>query len=160
VLIILDNCEHVIDASARLAETLVRTCPKVWALATSREPLGVVGERIYRLPPLGVPAISDSTDSEDQLFVPNRLVENATCSSWLGDLETAAQLHGTTNALDEAHGTSLNPSDERSQAEDIERLRAAMGDDEFEYWYALGRAMSMSQAIDLALRVGAGDEQI
>lgn len=58
--VVLDNCEHVIDATAKLAETLVHQCPKIWVLATSREPLAVVGERVYRLPPLGLPPSSDA----------------------------------------------------------------------------------------------------
>jgi predicted ATPase/class 3 adenylate cyclase len=51
--VVLDNCEHVVDACAGLAETLLLRCPKVWLLATSREPLAVAGERVYRLPPMG-----------------------------------------------------------------------------------------------------------
>jgi non-specific serine/threonine protein kinase len=53
-LIILDNCEHLIEACARLAEQLVRSCPNLVVLATSREPLSIPGERNWRLPPLPV----------------------------------------------------------------------------------------------------------
>jgi predicted ATPase/DNA-binding XRE family transcriptional regulator len=55
-LLILDNCEQVIDAAAQLAETLLAGCPRVRILATSREPLRVAGEHAYRLPPLAVPS--------------------------------------------------------------------------------------------------------
>jgi predicted ATPase len=55
VLLILDNCEHVIAAAARLADTLLRTCPGVVLLATSREPLSVAGEHTYPVPLLDVP---------------------------------------------------------------------------------------------------------
>ena len=58
LLLLLDNCEHVIDAAAELAETLVRHCPRVTILATSREPLRIEGEHVYRVPPLDVPASS------------------------------------------------------------------------------------------------------
>ena len=54
-LLILDNCEHLIDASARLADALTRSCPEVRILATSRELLGVAGETPWRVPPLAVP---------------------------------------------------------------------------------------------------------
>jgi non-specific serine/threonine protein kinase len=54
-LLVLDNCEHVIDAAARLAETIVRTCPHACVLATSREVLRIEGEHVYRVPPLDVP---------------------------------------------------------------------------------------------------------
>ncbi|MDF3311222.1 protein kinase [Rhodococcus sp. T2V] len=55
VLLILDNCEHVVDAAAELADTLLRVCPGLRILATSREPLGIGGEAVLRVPPLGVP---------------------------------------------------------------------------------------------------------
>ncbi|MEU9102583.1 BTAD domain-containing putative transcriptional regulator [Streptomyces sp. NPDC048361] len=51
-LLVLDNCEHVIDAAARLAETLLTRCPRLRILATSREPLGVPGEAVRPVEPL------------------------------------------------------------------------------------------------------------
>jgi predicted ATPase/DNA-binding SARP family transcriptional activator/DNA-binding CsgD family transcriptional regulator len=54
-LFILDNCEHLIDAAARLTDTLLDTCPRVRVLATSREPLGVSGELSWLVPSLSVP---------------------------------------------------------------------------------------------------------
>jgi predicted ATPase/class 3 adenylate cyclase len=56
ILIVLDNCEHLIGGCAMTADVLVRRCPKLHLLATSREPLGVAGERIYRVPSLSLPA--------------------------------------------------------------------------------------------------------
>ena len=55
MLLVLDNCEHVVDASAELVELLLRRCPGVRILATSREPLGLGGEAVLALPPLAVP---------------------------------------------------------------------------------------------------------
>lgn len=52
MLLVLDNCEHVVDAAARLAETLLAHCPGVTVLATSREPLGVPGEAVRPVEPL------------------------------------------------------------------------------------------------------------
>ncbi|MFD1814956.1 ATP-binding protein [Rhodococcus gannanensis] len=54
-LVVLDNCEHLIDAAARLAESLLRVCPDLRILATSREPLAIGGESILRVPSLTVP---------------------------------------------------------------------------------------------------------
>ncbi|OIJ62542.1 ATP-binding protein, partial [Streptomyces mangrovisoli] len=51
-LLILDNCEHVVDAAAALAETLLTRCPALTVLATSREPLGVPGEQLRPVEPL------------------------------------------------------------------------------------------------------------
>ena len=55
VLIVLDNCEHLIGGCAKTAEAIVRRCPRVHLLATSREPLGIGGETIYRVPSLSLP---------------------------------------------------------------------------------------------------------
>ncbi|MFH0175451.1 ATP-binding protein [Streptomyces cacaoi] len=52
MLIVLDNCEHVVEAAARLVEELLARCPEVTVLATSREPLGVPGEVLRPLDPL------------------------------------------------------------------------------------------------------------
>ncbi len=56
LLLVLDNCEHVIDTVANLAERLVHLCPHTTILATSREVLRIDGEYVYRVPPLEVPA--------------------------------------------------------------------------------------------------------
>jgi predicted ATPase len=55
ILLILDNCEHLIAACAELADALLRACPGVRILATSRERLNVAGETTYRLPSLSLP---------------------------------------------------------------------------------------------------------
>jgi non-specific serine/threonine protein kinase len=55
MLLVLDNCEHLIDASAMLVQRLLSSCPGVKVLATSREPLGVPGEQVWRLRPLSLP---------------------------------------------------------------------------------------------------------
>jgi serine/threonine-protein kinase PknK len=55
LLLVLDNCEQVVDAAAKLAETLLRACPDLRILATSREALGVGGESVVRLSPLAFP---------------------------------------------------------------------------------------------------------
>lgn len=59
LLLILDNCEHLIQACASLAWTLLRACPHLCLLATSRQALDVEGETIYRLPPLSLPGSGD-----------------------------------------------------------------------------------------------------
>jgi predicted ATPase/DNA-binding winged helix-turn-helix (wHTH) protein len=56
LLLILDNCEHVVDAAAGMAAALLRANPAASILATSREPLRVDAEHVYRVPPLEVPA--------------------------------------------------------------------------------------------------------
>jgi predicted ATPase/DNA-binding SARP family transcriptional activator len=56
-LLVLDNCEHLIGAVAEFAEGLLSRCPQVRALATSREPLGLPGEALVSIPPLGLPPV-------------------------------------------------------------------------------------------------------
>jgi predicted ATPase len=75
LLLVLDNCEHVIDAAASMAEVLLRANPTAHVMATSREPLRAADECLYRVPPLAVP-VEDTEDIEDlprygavQLFV-------------------------------------------------------------------------------------------
>ena len=59
VLIVLDNCEHLIGACAKTADAILRHCPRVNLLVTSREPLGIGGETIYRVPSLSLPDPDD-----------------------------------------------------------------------------------------------------
>ena len=54
MLVVLDNCEHLLDASAALAAALLKACPGLTFLATSREPIGVAGEVSWRLPSLSL----------------------------------------------------------------------------------------------------------
>lgn len=76
LLLILDNCEHLIEASSRLCDSILRGTPKVKLLTTSREPLGIPGEITYRVPSLAVPETNQPSDPEKlaqveavQLFV-------------------------------------------------------------------------------------------
>jgi predicted ATPase/class 3 adenylate cyclase len=55
LLLVLDNCEHLVAACAELAEASLRSCPRLKILATSREPLGVSGETVWRVPSLSIP---------------------------------------------------------------------------------------------------------
>ena len=60
LLLVLDNCEHLLDACAQLADALLRSSPGLRVLATSREPLGVPGEAACPVPPLALPAEQSS----------------------------------------------------------------------------------------------------
>jgi predicted ATPase len=67
VLIVLDNCEHVIDTVAAIAETILRAAPRVSVLTTSREPLRAEGELCYRLKPLETPPVRDDITADEAL---------------------------------------------------------------------------------------------
>ena len=58
----LDNCEHLIAACARFVDELLTALPAVVVMATSREPLGVPGETVWRVPSLELPAVTGPHD--------------------------------------------------------------------------------------------------
>jgi predicted ATPase len=60
ILIVLDNCEHLIGECAKVAEAILQRCPKAHLIATSREPLSIAGETVYRVPSLSLPGPDDS----------------------------------------------------------------------------------------------------
>jgi predicted ATPase/DNA-binding CsgD family transcriptional regulator/transcriptional regulator with XRE-family HTH domain len=62
VLLILDNCEHLVPASAELSEALLRACPSLRIMATSRQALGIEGETVFRVPSLSLPDAVSAPD--------------------------------------------------------------------------------------------------
>jgi predicted ATPase/DNA-binding SARP family transcriptional activator/tetratricopeptide (TPR) repeat protein len=71
VLLVLDNCEHLLGACAVMVDALLRSCPELRVLTTSRQALGIIGEKAWPVPPLGVPAPGDAIGEAGavQLFV-------------------------------------------------------------------------------------------
>ncbi len=98
LLLVLDNCEHVIDAAANLAETFTRLCPRTTIVATSREVLRIDGESVYRVPPLEVPALGQAAPdyimqySAVELFVARTKALNAGFSPHAEDLASIATI--------------------------------------------------------------------
>jgi predicted ATPase/DNA-binding winged helix-turn-helix (wHTH) protein len=92
LVLVLDNCEHVIDAVANLAETFTRLCPRTTIVATSREVLRIDGESVYRVPPLDVPAPGQAAPdyilqySAVELFIARTKALNAGFSAQAEDL--------------------------------------------------------------------------
>ena len=72
LLLVVDNCEHLLDGCAKLAHAIVRACPRVTLLVTSREPLRIAGETTWPVPPLSLAADGDRAGAASdavQLFV-------------------------------------------------------------------------------------------
>ena len=98
LVLVLDNCEHVIDAVANLAETFTRLCPRTTIVATSREILRIDGESVYRVPPLDVPALGEAAPdyimqySAVELFVARTKALNAGFSPTAEDLASIATI--------------------------------------------------------------------
>jgi non-specific serine/threonine protein kinase len=98
LLLVLDNCEHVVDAAARLAETLVRLCPAASIVVTSREGLRIEGEHVYRVPPLDVPGLNGK-DSDNivghsavQLFIARAMAVDSDLSPQGENLRALADI--------------------------------------------------------------------
>ena len=70
MLIVLDSCEHVVNAAAVLVEVVLKAGPGVRVLATSREPLRAEGEYVKRLAPLGMPSVSENLTAAEALAFP------------------------------------------------------------------------------------------
>ncbi|MCE7008907.1 winged helix-turn-helix domain-containing protein [Kibdelosporangium philippinense] len=68
ILLVLDNCEGLIDSIARLASTLLHAAPRLRILATSQEPLGVAGEVVWNVPPLEVPSAATAEADDVRAF--------------------------------------------------------------------------------------------
>jgi len=78
-LLILDNCEHLVEASAQLAEALLQACPNLRILASSREALSIPGEAVYRVPSLSTPDthLAHSAESVAQCEATRLFIERA-----------------------------------------------------------------------------------
>jgi predicted ATPase/DNA-binding XRE family transcriptional regulator len=99
MLLILDNCEHLIEACARLAETLLRACPHLHILVTSREALRIPGEAAWRVPPLSMPDSASTPSLERvaeydavQLFVEHASSAQAGFTLTPNNLTTVVQI--------------------------------------------------------------------
>jgi len=85
MLLVLDNCEHVVDAAAGLAETLLTRCPQLTILATSREPLGVPGEVVRPVEPL-------PTDQALRLFAERAALVSPDAETLLSDTDAVEEI--------------------------------------------------------------------
>jgi predicted ATPase/DNA-binding winged helix-turn-helix (wHTH) protein len=98
ILLVLDNCEHVIDAAARLAEAVLRLCPAASIMGTSREVLRIEGEHVYRVPPLDVPRLQHEEPdivlghSAVQLFIARTRALDSAFSADGGNLSAIAAI--------------------------------------------------------------------
>src|SRR5438132_12632613 len=72
LLLVLDNCEHLVDPSARMAQALLRASPGVSLLITSREPLRAEAESVYRVLPLATPRAGTDMELDSSRLVAQR----------------------------------------------------------------------------------------
>ncbi|MEU4518681.1 BTAD domain-containing putative transcriptional regulator [Amycolatopsis sp. NPDC024027] len=109
VLLVLDNCEHVVEVAARLAARLLAACPGLRVLATSREPLGITGEQLAPVPRLAVPPPGTAAAQAAEFAAVRLFAERAAASdpafaldeSTIGDVQhVCAALDGLPLALE------------------------------------------------------------
>jgi predicted ATPase/DNA-binding winged helix-turn-helix (wHTH) protein len=100
-LLLLDNCEHMLDAAAELAEAILRACPRITILATSREPLRAEGEHCQRLTPLALP--EEDADAPLEAFPASALFlerARAVVGAFTPDAEEARDILAICRRLD------------------------------------------------------------
>jgi predicted ATPase/DNA-binding SARP family transcriptional activator len=105
LLLVLDNCEHLLGACAGLAAALLGRCPRLRVLATSREPLGVPGEAVYPVPPLAVPP--ESADAQTLAGAPGVRLFLARSSAATGPAGVAAPVTVVARICRELDGLPL-----------------------------------------------------
>ena len=165
VLLVLDNCEHLVDACASLARSLLLGCPRMRVLATSREALGVAGETAWLVPPLGLPPAAHASmasvhESEaGQLFVARARDANAAFELTEGNAADVAaicrRLDGIPLAIElaAARARLLAPAQIAQRLDDVFRLLAGGRG-------ALPRHRTLREAIDWSHALLDDDERL
>jgi hypothetical protein len=181
LLILPDNCEHLIDACAKIADAILRGCPRVHLMATSREPLSIDGETSYRVPPLSLPVPATAALRRRDPRMRSRCSSSGresgawTCpsttrpprswcryaNSWTGcrwpsssPRPGCARCRSVTCTT---VSTALPPPHRRKpgrpgyRRESLGRVRAALGEEQFGLVYARAMTLGLDQALDLAL---------
>ncbi|MBX6168528.1 MAG: tetratricopeptide repeat protein, partial [Thermobispora bispora] len=131
VLLVLDNCEHVVEEAARLADRLLAACPALRVLATSREALGITGERLCPVPPLPVPppggAAEDALASPAvRLFAERAAAVRPGFTLGPGDLEHVVRICRALDGLPLA----VELAAARLRSLPLDRIAARLGDDD------------------------------
>jgi predicted ATPase len=167
LLLVLDNCEHLLNACAALADALLRTCPHAQILATSRQALGIAGETAWRVPSLPVPAVPHRATVESvthyeavRLFIeravaaqPHFRVTNATAGALA---QVCQRLDGIPLAIELAAARVTALSVEQIAARLDQRFRLLTGGSRT----ALPRQQTLRALVDWSYELLASEEQL
>jgi predicted ATPase len=160
LLLILDNCEHLIEACTRLADALLRGCPDVQILATSREALGVAEEVAWRVPSLRTPtahaqlteALEILAEIGDQIGIALIVEFHVSLAAAQSRWHRALRLGGAASIVRRQGGpVTLGAQDRLEQA--LARARDALGEQDATATWIEGRSMTVDQAVALAVSV-------
>jgi predicted ATPase/DNA-binding SARP family transcriptional activator len=137
LLLLLDNCEHLLEACSELAERLLDACPHVRILATSRVQLGLPGELVYRVPPLSLETAGDEEDDPAASEAVRLFLERAAAVGWEAEQsdETVATVASICRELD-GLPLAVELAAARTQVLTVEEIAARL-DDRFRflrYW--------------------------
>jgi predicted ATPase/class 3 adenylate cyclase/DNA-binding XRE family transcriptional regulator len=165
LLLILDNCEHLVEACAKLSDHLLHSCPQLKIIATSREALEIAGETVYRVPSLTLPGQAQVTSAAvmefeaAQLFVERASAVNPKFNLTHENASDVAQicrrLDGIPLALELAAARSsvFSPKEIASRLEDRFKLLTVGSRT------ALERQQTLRASIDWSYDLLSGDEQ-
>ena len=167
LLLVWDNCEHMVDACAHLAETLLRACPGLRLLATSREALEIGGEAVLPVPPLALPPDAQNATAEAlaacdsvRLFVERATAAQPTFHLGAGNIAAVAQvcarLDGIPLALELAAARVKTLSAEQISSRLDDRFRLLTGGSRT----ALPRQQTLKATIDWSYDLLAPAEKI
>src|SRR3972149_1042610 len=150
LLLVVDNCEHLLVACAQLAETFLRRCPQLRILATSQEPLGVAGEATYRVPSLSMPDAKQAPDPESltqyeavRLFAERAALSKRDFALTGGNALAVAQLVRRLDGIP----LSIELAAARLRALSVEQIVARL-DDRFRLLTAVPRHQTLKATMD------------
>jgi predicted ATPase/DNA-binding CsgD family transcriptional regulator len=166
LLLILDTCEHLVDGSAELVHQLLAGCPFLRVIATSREPLRVRGETVWRVPPLAVPPGADPLSIDDPRYEAIRLFADRAAAARAGfevgsdNAEAVARLCRTLDGMPLA----IELAAARVRALSVEQIASRLGD-RFRLLAsgdrtAPPRQQTLRAAVDWSYELLSGPEQI
>ena len=164
LLLLLDNCEHLLEGAAALAGVLVRSCERLVILATSREGLGIEGEQLVPVPPLAVPAADADLTTITEAEAVRLFAERAaavkpgfavTAENAAAVAEVVRRLDGIALAIElaAARVPAMTPAE---LARRLERSFAVLGAGRRD---AVARHQTLRAAIDWSFQLLAGPEQ-
>lgn len=163
-LLVLDNCEHLLEEASVLVERILRSCPGVTVLATSREPLRVSGEAVYRVPPLATAPPTGSATAIWEYDAVRLFIDRAQLAGGPpvneDHLPAVAELCRRLDGLPLAIELAAARADSMAPAEILERVEHRFDLLRSEASVVAGRHLSLEATMDWSYELLAGDSRL